>query len=182
VPHFDRETLQDLVAHAEWADSEIWNAVAATPRALDDVGIRDYLHHIHMVQRLFVALWSEQAPDAIVARQPSEFSLGELRAWGRPFYRDAKAFLEAATPARLAEPLVVPWAAALEAEKGQPLTAPTVGETVFQVVNHTTHHRAQVSVRLRSLGGEPPLVDYIAWVWFGRPSATELQSPSQNSP
>jgi uncharacterized damage-inducible protein DinB len=171
VPHFDRETLQDLVAHAEWADSEIWNAVAATPRALDDVGIRDYLHHIHMVQRLFVALWSCQSPDAIVARQPSEFTLDDLRTWGRPFYRDARIFLETATPARLAEPLIVPWAAALEAEKGRALTAPTVGETVFQVVNHTTHHRAQVSVRLRGLGGEPPLVDYIAWVWFGRPPA-----------
>jgi len=78
--------------------------------------------------------------------------------------------------------LIVPWAATLEAEKGRPMTAPTVGETVFQVVNHTTHHRAQVSVRLRGLGGEPPLVDYIAWVWFGRPPATELQSRLQNSP
>jgi uncharacterized damage-inducible protein DinB len=171
MPHFDPETLQDLVAHAEWADCEIWNAVTTTPRALDDVGIRDYLHHIHMVQRLFVALWSKQPPDAIVARQPSEFSLSDLRAWGRPFYGDAKAFLRALPPGRLDEPLIVPWAAALEAEQGRSLTAPTVGETVFQVVNHTTHHRAQVSVRLRGLGGEPPLVDYIAWVWFGRPSA-----------
>ncbi len=72
-----------------------------------------------MVQRLFVALWSRQPPDAIVARQPSEFSLSDLRAWGRPFYSDAKAFLRSVTPARLAEPLIVPWAATLEAEKGR---------------------------------------------------------------
>lgn len=171
MPHFDRETLQDLVAHAKWADSEVWNAVAATPRAADDIGIRDYLHHIHMVQRLFVALWAKQSPAEIVSRQPSEFTLPELRAWGRSFYDDAATFLRTAPAARLSEPLIVPWAAALEAEKGISLSAPTVGETVFQVVNHTTHHRAQVSVRLRSLGGEPPLVDYIAWVWFGRPTA-----------
>ena len=107
MPHFDRETLQDLVAHAEWADTEIWNAVAAAPRALDDVGIRDYLHHIHMVQRLFVALWSRQPPDAIVARQPSEFTLSDLRAWAGRSDGDAKAFLQSATPARLAEPLTV---------------------------------------------------------------------------
>lgn len=176
MPHFDRETLQDLVTHAEWADAEVWNAVAQVPRALDDVGIRDYLHHIHMVQRLFVALWTRQAPDGIVARQPSEFTMRELRIWGQPFYDDARAFLRQATPERLAEPLAVPWAATLEAEKGRPMAVPTVGETVFQVVNHTTHHRAQVSVRLRSLGGEPPLVDYIAWVWLGRPRTTELQS------
>ncbi len=24
--------------------------------------------------------------------------------------------------------------------------------------------------RLRDVGGEPPLVDYIAWIWFGRPA------------
>ena len=171
MPHFDRDTLRDLVDHAEWADGEVWNAVSAAPRAQDDAGIRDYLHHIHMVQRLFVALWSHESPAAIVSRQPSEFTLAEVREWGRPFYSEARTFLESVDARRLAEPLVVPWAATLEAEKGVSLSAPTVGETVFQVINHTTHHRAQVSVRLRSLGGEPPLVDYIAWVWFGRPPA-----------
>jgi uncharacterized damage-inducible protein DinB len=182
MPHFDRETLLDLVAHADWADSELWNAVAATPRALDDVGIRDYLHHIHMVQRLFVALWTQQPPDAIAARQPSEFSLSDLRAWGRPFYADARGFLQKVDAPRLDEPLIVPWAARLEAERGLPLSAPTVGETVFQVVNHTTHHRAQVSVRLRALGGEPPLVDYIAWVWFGRPPARSASDQAIQAP
>ena len=26
-------------------------------------------------------------------------------------------------------------------------------------------------MRLREVGGTPPLVDYIAWVWFSRPDA-----------
>jgi uncharacterized damage-inducible protein DinB len=47
----------------------------------------------------------------------------------------------------------------------------TVGETAFQVVSHSTHHRAQANTRLRAVGGDPPLVDYIAWIWFGRPAA-----------
>jgi uncharacterized damage-inducible protein DinB len=42
---------------------------------------------------------------------------------------------------------------------------------MFQVTSHSTHHRGQVNARLRALGGEPPLVDYIAWVWFGKPAA-----------
>ncbi len=41
----------------------------------------------------------------------------------------------------------------------------------FQVANHSTYHRGQVNRSLRQLGGEPPLVDYIAWVWFGKPKA-----------
>jgi hypothetical protein len=53
---FTRETLQDLLAHVAWADDQVWNAVMAAPRAHDDVGIRDYLHHIHLVQSLFLAL------------------------------------------------------------------------------------------------------------------------------
>ena len=36
---------------------------------------------------------------------------------------------------------------------------------------HSTYHRGQVNVRLRELGGEPQLVDFIAWVWEGKPRA-----------
>lgn len=170
MPTFPRETLQDFLAHVAWADDQVWNAVLATPRAHDDVGIRDYLHHIHLVQGLFLALWTDRPLDPVAARQPSDFTLDELRAWGRPFYPEAQAFLVGVTPAQLDEPLVVPWAARLEEQMGRPLRVPTVAETVFQMVNHTTHHRAQVSARLRAAGGDPPLVDYIAWVWFGRPT------------
>ena len=45
------------------------------------------------------------------------------------------------------------------------LTHPTSAETAPHVAMHTTHHRGQVNARLRELGAEPPLVDYIAWLW-----------------
>jgi uncharacterized damage-inducible protein DinB len=48
--------------------------------------------------------------------------------------------------------------------------APTLAETMLQVASHSTYHRGQVNARLRELAGEPPLVDYIAWIWFGRPA------------
>jgi uncharacterized damage-inducible protein DinB len=47
----------------------------------------------------------------------------------------------------------------------------TVAETMLQVTFHSAYHRGQVSARLREVGVEPPLVDYIAWIWFGRPDA-----------
>ena len=38
--------------------------------------------------------------------------------------------------------------------------------------SHSTYHRGQVNARLREIGAEPPLVDYIAWLWFDRPAPT----------
>jgi uncharacterized damage-inducible protein DinB len=47
----------------------------------------------------------------------------------------------------------------------------TLGETMLQIASHSTHHRAQNNSQLRELGAKPPLVDYIAWLWSGRPDA-----------
>ncbi len=47
----------------------------------------------------------------------------------------------------------------------------TLAETVLQITSHTTYHRGQVNMRLRELGAEPPLTDFIAWIWLGRPEA-----------
>ncbi|HLG57803.1 MAG TPA: hypothetical protein VI485_20835 [Vicinamibacterales bacterium] len=37
------------------------------------------------------------------------------------------------------------------------------------MTSHSTYRRGQVNERFREVGGEPPLVDDIAWIWFGRP-------------
>ena len=63
----------------------------------------------------------------------------------------------------------MPWVATYEAKLGRTFSTPTLGETMLQVASHSTYHRGQVNARLREVGGEPPLVDYIAWIWFGRP-------------
>jgi uncharacterized damage-inducible protein DinB len=34
---------------------------------------------------------------------------------------------------------------------------------------HSQYHRGQVNARLKEVGGVPPNVDYILWVWVGRP-------------
>ncbi len=52
--------------------------------------------------------------------------------------------------------------------KAEPATWP---ESVLQVAMHTVYHRGQVARRLRELGAEPPLSDFIAWVWMDRPEA-----------
>jgi uncharacterized damage-inducible protein DinB len=40
---------------------------------------------------------------------------------------------------------------------------------VAELVLHTSYRRGQVATRLRERGAEPPLTDFIAWIWMGRP-------------
>ncbi len=53
----------------------------------------------------------------------------------------------------------------------RPIGAVCVGQSAVQVAMHSTHHRGQVAARLRELGVEPPMVDFIVWVWIGKPAA-----------
>jgi uncharacterized damage-inducible protein DinB len=68
--------------------------------------------------------------------------------------------------------MVIPWVAHFEQRLGRTAEVPTLADTMFRVGNHSTYHRGQVNARLRAVGGEPPLVDHIAWVWLGRPAAS----------
>ena len=43
---------------------------------------------------------------------------------------------------------------------GQPFTN-TVQEILFQIINHSTYHRAQIATELKNLGFQPPATDYI---------------------
>jgi uncharacterized damage-inducible protein DinB len=63
-----------------------------------------------------------------------------------------------------------PWADRLVERFGAVRPA-TWGESVLQLSTHSAYHRGQVARRLRELGGEPPLTDFIAWLWMDRPAA-----------
>ncbi|HEX2062311.1 MAG TPA: DinB family protein [Thermoanaerobaculia bacterium] len=153
---------RDLLGHMEWADAEVWRALHATPASLEDEKLMNLVLHLHVVQRAFLNMWTNQnvPPEELYAKRDSP----TLLAWARSYYPAAHAFLDTAEP-RLEEKLEMPWVA------GHNFQMPTVGETMIQVPMHSTYHRGQVNLRLREIGGEPPLVDYIAWLWFGRPAA-----------
>jgi uncharacterized damage-inducible protein DinB len=164
---FTRELLAELLSHMEWADAKVWAAVPETQPA--DSRLMQWLVHIHVVQRAFFAVWVSDDVRAAF-RKPADFaSPGEARDWARAYYPAAHAFIRALTTERMTAPLVMPWAADISQQLGRPIGPTTIGETCFQVTSHSTYHRGQVNARLRELGAEPPLVDYIAWLWFGRP-------------
>ncbi len=42
---------------------------------------------------------------------------------------------------------------------------------MIQVYLHSSYHRGQVNSLIRRSNNEPPLTDFIAWVWLGKPAA-----------
>jgi uncharacterized damage-inducible protein DinB len=165
---FSLESLHDLFRHMEWADAQVWNATAPLAVSPFDERLRELLLHIHVVQRAFLHVWTGER---VAFPEAQEFPTpASLRAWAEPYYRDLDRFLDTLDGVRLSEPITMPWVKHFEQRLGRGLEAPTLSETMFQVTSHSTYHRAQVNTRLRELGAAPPLVDYIAWVWFGRPA------------
>ena len=166
---FSAEALRDLFRHMEWADAMVWAAALKTEDAADDTQLLHTLVHLHGAQQAFLGIWTNRP-----AAFPKEEELPDLvsvQQWARPYYADAMAFLNRVDEASLSEDLPTPWSKRLEPSLGRLPEDPTLAETIFHVANHSTYHRGQVNRSLRQLGGEPPLVDYIAWVWFGKPAA-----------
>jgi uncharacterized damage-inducible protein DinB len=165
---FTRDLLLELYRHMEWADARVWAAAPTSDPA--DVRLRSLLVHMHTVQRAFLAVWTGR-PLADAIRGPdTAATLAEVRAWARPVYADLIGYLGTRDASRLGETFSPPWAADVQTALGRVPGPTTIGETCFQVANHTTHHRGQVNARLRELGLDPPHVDYIVWLWLERPA------------
>lgn len=172
---FSIDALRELYRHMEWADALVWRAALRLDDAVMDDRLRSLLLHMHVVQRAFLSVWTEQPvvfPDATTFA-----TLSALREWGRPYYLEVQRYLDTLTAPQLAEPVVLPWIVEYQTHTGRHFETPTRAETAFQVTSHSTYHRGQVNARLRELGVEPPLVDYITWVWFSKP-APDWSHPS----
>jgi uncharacterized damage-inducible protein DinB len=163
------DTLLDLFAHMEWADARVWEATMAHGSARGDAALRALILHTHTVQNAFLDAWTQQ-PFAFRDRYDHTSLEAELETV-RAYYPRARAFLESLTDAQRAAPIVLPWTAWVEQHLGRAPGPTTLGETILQVLTHSTHHRAQANTRLRTLGAEPPMIDYIAWLWLERPAA-----------
>lgn len=160
-------SISDLYRHMEWADALVWSKVPAVEASDPDETLRTLLAHIHATQLAFEAAWHGNEVDY---RQEVDFpTLSAVRAYGRPFYRRLPDFLSSLSDTELQKPLPVPWVRYYERRIGGKAVVTTLGETMVQVALHTQYHRAQVNTRLRQLEVVPPLVDYIAWLWRGRP-------------
>jgi len=162
----DLADCRALLGHAEWADALVWKAVAMLAR--DDGELQAKLHHLHMVQWAYLHIWRSET---LRPRELSTFpARGAIREWARAYYRELPAYLATVSTATLTQEVRFPWADRLVQRFGQ--AGPTTwAESVLQVAMHSSYHRGQVARRLRELGAETPLSDFIAWIWQRRPAA-----------
>jgi len=170
--------LTDLYKHMEWADARVWRAMFASANAQADDKLRETFYHLHLVQRAFLGVWrNEPLPTSF----PTFADPPSVMQWARTYYSEVFAYLDTLTDEKAVYPMPVAWASMVEKQLGRAPETTTMGETVLQVALHSLYHRGQINARLRSLDETPPLVDYIAWVWLGRPAADwpTASQPSQ---
>jgi uncharacterized damage-inducible protein DinB len=159
-----RDTLADLYRHQAWADAELWRAYEAHPQALGDKALWDRLHHIHQVQRFFLAVARGDDVFAMRITKPEDYATpSDLKAYAQTYHTEVSAFLDVADDAALSRQITIPWF------KDPPLDLP-VEQALLQAALHSHYHRAQNATRLRELGGVPPATDYIVWLWKGKPT------------
>jgi uncharacterized damage-inducible protein DinB len=164
----DIKTTRELFAYTEWADASVWNAIFRESGASSDSRVRDYLFHMHTVQDLFLTFW-RGIPVHAPAKEAQ--SLASVFALARSTHANLASYLTGLDEASLSHNVQLPWAGRFTELTGKEPAPITLGETMLQVINHSTYHRGQVNSRLRELGGTPPMTDFIAWVGLGKPAA-----------
>lgn len=164
---YSPDLLRQLYSHMEWADASVWSEILGTAGAREDRWLRDKLLHIHDTQQAFLSLWTGRPR----ATPEDVDSLAAVCEWARSYYAATRRFLDATSAETLAGPVSDVFGDRMKQHFGDRRGNITLGVTAFHVAAHTTHHRGQVMTRLRELGGTPPLVDYVIWVWSGSPVA-----------
>ena len=159
--------FRELITHMEWADAECWRAVRDLPQAKSDDRLKYLFHHIHLVQWVYLQAW--RGDPFVVTELSSYADLAAVESWARPYYREVAGYANAVEESQFDRPVDFPWKNLIVEKFGQELPV-TLGESAWQVFSHSTYHRGQLATRIREIGGEPPVMDFLVWVWGGKPA------------
>jgi uncharacterized damage-inducible protein DinB len=163
-----RKLIEDLYRHMEWADAIVWREVLCVPGARSDHKLTGLFHHLHLVQHAYLRAWRDEIWDGSF---PTFDSADSISDWGRSFYSQFVDYLPRVSDEDLVQKFSMPWTEIVTKELGQTPAPITLGESMLQVPMHSHYHRGQINLLLRAAGGEPPKVDYVAWMWLGQPQA-----------
>jgi len=152
--------LRDLVQHKAWASGALFAAIRKSDTASGDDALRALLHHIILANRF----WLFSCLDRPIAVEEESRVPGSLPGVADLF--------------RTTHELEADWIAhAGESDLARRLEGPlipggscSVAQAYLQVCLHSQGHRSQCASRLRALGGEPPVTDFIVWL-MDRPQA-----------
>jgi uncharacterized damage-inducible protein DinB len=148
------EMLKDLFLHKEYANASLIKAIRRHEPAAQDPELRKLLHHIILANRywLFLILG---LPFAVEEESLLPESLGAITALYRETHMQEGQWIAQLQEDDLARMLETPFIPGLHC---------SVAQAIMQVCLHSQGHRAQCASRIRSLGGEPPTLDFILWL------------------
>lgn len=150
-----------------WADSKLWYSVLSIEHVEIDDKIRELFYHIHVVQQVYYQMWLGKEisfPDL-----PEFHDLHQILRWGKDYSTKIANLVSEMDSPKLNSILPSPWKDKIEKVIGREPEDATVGQSVIQVATHSCYHRAQINSRIRDLGGEPAKIDFITWIWLGKP-------------
>lgn len=163
--------LRDLFQHQAYVDAAMINAIRRHEIAARDEALRVLLHHILLAHRFWIHT-GQGLPFCVEDEAAAPDSLEPLVSRYRDTQQQEREWL-----ARLEEPDL---GRTLESTFFPGRRIP-LRVALMQVCLHSHGHRSQCATRLRQLGGEPPVLDFILWVqdrpdpmWDDRVSAPDL--------
>jgi uncharacterized damage-inducible protein DinB len=158
--------LADMFRHMAWADAMVLSTITGKPEAGSDVFILAKLRHLHMVQKVFLDVLNNVPFDPKVA---DDLDADALAVFAREVHAGLMRCLESLSQERLDRVIELPWSAIASEKPGFRVADHSVADALVQVPEHSAYHRGQVCTRLRELGIDPPMTDYIAWIWRHKP-------------
>jgi uncharacterized damage-inducible protein DinB len=146
--------VRDLVQHKNYANAMLLRATIAHPDASADGELHRLLHHIIVANRFWLALFLDDSFDLnSESKLPS--SMQEIAVVYRQTHDQEVDWLSRLNESHLQRTLITPFI---------PDRTFSLAEAAMQVCLHSHGHRAQCATRVRTLGGEPPPLDFILWL------------------
>ena len=155
------EHLRDLMGHAEWANAVFFHAWDKSP-ARDHEEMRRRVGHVVGVQAGFLSVLRGETPGRPPDGPPPTFDA--LKARAIESHAGLRSLTDDLDSPALTRRVPIPWFP-------DPPCIITVAQALVQAAMHTQHHRGQLMTRLKDFGGEPHNVDWIIWLWRGKPQA-----------
>jgi uncharacterized damage-inducible protein DinB/uncharacterized protein YciI len=149
---FDRTDALQLLEYDRWAGNRLARALEGAGGNAE--GERQWAHVVASLECWFERVIGAQSPRSNF--WPKGVALSELARRFEGVHRAWRTHLERLEPAGLARVVC------FMNSKGE-ACADALEAILRHVVNHGTHHRAQIAGALRAAGHAPPASDYIVW-------------------
>jgi uncharacterized damage-inducible protein DinB len=146
--------FRDLIQHKAWASAALFAAIRKSDTASGDDTLRALLHHIILANRFWLFSCLDR-PFVIEEESWVSNSLDAIVDHFRATHLIEADWIARADDSELARRLESPLI---------PGGSCSIAQAYMQVCMHSQGHRSQCATRLRVLGGQPPLTDFIVWL------------------